>query len=144
MMYPTVDAAKIISEAKAQPRWVLSMCILFRRLPEHLGEKCLGIDAMRRIVRARVHATLFLQMRAQIAGSGFLLDGGLLAPSVFWIVHDHFKGMQINISVRAIPCAQAATDAPILDDHFQRISPANRAHRAAHHTQRIAALPAAG
>src|SRR2546430_15554095 len=44
---------------------------------------------------------------------------------------------------RTIAGAEAAADAPILDDHFERIAAANRTDRVADHTKRIAALPAA-
>src|SRR5579859_1586078 len=50
--------------------------------------------------------------------------------------------MHVDIAVRTILRAQAATDAPILDDDFQRIAPPNRADRTPHHAQRVAALPA--
>src|SRR5579864_1655186 len=50
--------------------------------------------------------------------------------------------MHIDIAVGTILRAQSATDAPILDNHFQRIAPPNRADRTAHHAQRVAALPA--
>ena len=83
-------------------------------------------------------------MRAQIARSRFLLHHRFFPPRVLRVFRHHFKRMQIDVSVRAISRAQSAPDAPILDDHFQRISPPNRAHRTAHHAQRIAALPAAG
>jgi hypothetical protein len=52
--------------------------------------------------------------------------------------------MQINISVRAILRAQAAPDAPILDNYFKRIASSNRPNGAPDHAERIAALPAAG
>src|SRR5215472_13389650 len=81
-------------------------------------------------------------MRAKIAGRGLLPDGCLLAARALWIVHHHFERMKIDVSIRAILRAQPATDAPILDDDFQRISPADGTYRASHHTQRIAALPA--
>ena len=50
--------------------------------------------------------------------------------------------MKVDISVRAIFRAQAAPDAPILNDDLQRIAPADRSDGTAHHAQRIAALPA--
>ena len=56
----------------------------------------------------------------------------------------HRERMHVDIAVRAVLGAQAAADAPVLDDHFQRIAPPDGAHRAAHHAQRIAALAAGG
>ena len=50
--------------------------------------------------------------------------------------------MQVDVAVRAVLGAQAAADAPVLDDHFERIAAADGAHRTAHHAQRIAAMPA--
>jgi len=81
-------------------------------------------------------------MRAKIAGCRLLLDHGFLPASVFRIVSYYLKRMQIDISIRTIARAQSAPDAPIFDNHFQRIAPPNRAYRASHHAQRIAALPA--
>ena len=66
------------------------------------------------------------------------------AAGMIGIFIHHLKWMQINIAVRTIPRAQATTDAPILDDDFERIAAANGADRAAHHAQGIAALAATG
>jgi hypothetical protein len=55
----------------------------------------------------------------------------------------HFERMQIYISVWTIARAQSASDAPVFDNYFQRIAPPDRSYRAANHTQRVAALPAA-
>jgi len=67
----------------------------------------------------------------------FCLITAFCRPACSRIVRHHFKRMQIDISVGAIPRAQPATDAPIFDNHFQRIAPPNRSHRAAHHAQWI-------
>src|SRR5258708_40246776 len=97
---------------------------------------------MRGVVRAGVDAAWFFQVRAEVAGSCFLLDGGFLAAGAFGIIHHHFERVQINIAVRTILRAEAATDAPILDDDFERISPSNRTDGAADHAKRVAALAA--
>src|SRR6266404_10005398 len=97
---------------------------------------------MRGIMRTRIYTTRLLQMRTKIARSRLLLDRGLLPPRVFRVIGHYLERMQIDISIRAIPRAQSATDAPILDNHFQRIAPPNRSYRATDHAQRIAALPA--
>src|SRR5450755_4109365 len=52
--------------------------------------------------------------------------------------------MHVDISIRAVFRAQPATDAPVFDNHFQRIAAPYGANRTAHHAQRIAALPAGG
>src|SRR5260370_19346276 len=83
-------------------------------LAKHVGEKCPWIDAVRGVVRASVHAAWFFQVRAEIARSSFLLDGGFLTPGPLWIVDHHVERMQIDIAVRAILRAQAAANAPIL------------------------------
>jgi len=81
-------------------------------------------------------------MCTQIARGRFLLNHRFLSPYLLRIVRQHFKRVQIDVSVGTIPRAQSATDTPILDNYFQRIAPPNGTHRAAHHAQRIAALPA--
>ncbi len=99
---------------------------------------------MRGVVRAGVNATRFFQVRAEVAGSCFLLDDGFFASGARGIVNHHFERMQIDVAVRTILRAKAAPDAPILDDDFERIAPANRANGAADHAQRVAALAATG
>jgi len=51
--------------------------------------------------------------------------------------------MQIDVAVGTILRAQAAADAPIFDDDFERIAAPNRADRAARPCKWVAALPAA-
>src|SRR5580658_10858169 len=58
------------------------------------------------------------------------------------IVRHHFKWMKVNVAVGTILGAESAADAPIFDYNLQRIAAANRAHRAAHHAERILALAA--
>ena len=96
------------------------------------------------IVRTCVNATRLRQVGAQIAGSGFLFYDRFGAAGMIGIFVHHLERMQIDIAVRTVACAQAAADAPILDDDFERIAAANGADRAAHHAERIAALPATG
>ena len=52
------------------------------------------------------------------------------------------EGMHIDVSIRTIFRAKATTDAPILDDHLERIAPPDRADRATHHAEGVAALAA--
>src|SRR5262249_51153739 len=102
-------------------------------LTKHFGKKCFRVDAVRSVVRASVDAAWLLQMCAKIAGSGFLLDDRFLASIVFRIVGHHFERMQIDIAVGAVARAQAAADAPVLNDHLEGIAAANRADWAPHH-----------
>src|SRR5229473_423033 len=111
-------------------------------LAEHVGKKRARVDAMRGVVRAGVDAARFFQVRAEIARSRFLLDRRLLVPGSLRIVDHHFEGVQIDVAVRTVLRAEAAADAPILDDDFQRIAPSNRTDRTADHAEWIAALPA--
>ena len=99
---------------------------------------------MRGVVRASINTAWFLQMRAEVAGSGFLLDDGLFAADFFRIICKHFKGMQVDIAVGAIARAEPAADAPIFDNDFERIAAANRSNRATNHAKRVAALAATG
>src|SRR5260370_7624647 len=109
---------------------------------EEVCKKCAPVDAVRGIVRAGVDAAGFFQVRAKIARSSLLLDRRLLAAGSLRIVNHHFEWMQIDVAVGTILRAQAAADAPIFDDDFERIAPANRTDRAADHTKRVAALAA--
>src|SRR6267142_1799048 len=95
-------------------------------------------------MRTRVHAARLFQVCAQIARRSFLLDSCLLAARALRIVDHHFERMQVDVAVGTIPRTEAAADAPILDDDFERIAPSNRADGAADHAERIAALPATG
>jgi len=88
---------------------------------------------MRGIMRARINAAWLFEVRAEITGSCLLLDDRLLAPHIFRVVCEYFKWMQVDIAVGTIARAEAAADAPILDDHFERIAAANRTDRASNH-----------
>src|SRR5713226_4567667 len=97
---------------------------------------------MRGVVGTGVDATWFFQVRAEIARSSLLLDGRFLAAGALRIVNHHFERMQIDVAVGAILGAEAAADAPIFDDDFERIPPSNRTDGAADHAERVAALAA--
>src|SRR5215470_14833221 len=130
----------------AQPRCVWSILIASRSfcggLAEHLPKELARIYAVRSVVRAGVDTTWLFQVRAKVAGSGFLLDHGFLATRTFRIVGEDFEWVQVDIAVGAITRAQAAADAPVLDDDFQRIAAANGTDGTADHAERIAALAA--
>ena len=80
--------------------------------------------AMRRIVRARVHAARLGVLHAQVATRRLL-------PVT--------ERMQVQVAVRAVADAEAAADAPVLDDDLHRAAPADRPDRTAHHAERIPA-----
>ncbi len=71
------------------------------------------------IVRAGVDAARFGLFLAQIARGRLFLDHCLVVSGMFMIVGLRRKGMDVDISIRAIFRAQAAADAPILDDDFE-------------------------
>src|SRR5215471_3255396 len=102
-------------------------------LAQDLAEEFPRVHAMRRVVRAGIHAAWLFQMRAKIAGSRFLLDHRFLAPGMLGIVDHHCKRVQVYVAVRAVPSAQPAAYTPVLDDYFQGIAAPDGADRAAHH-----------
>src|SRR5579872_3825041 len=93
---------------------------------------------MRRIMRAGVNAAWFRMVVTEVARGSFLHRGLLPCASRYG------KLVQIDVSVWTVVGAEAAADTPVFDNHFQRIAPAYRTHRTAHHAQRIATLPAGG
>src|SRR5215467_13099447 len=127
----------------AQPRCVWSILIASRSfcggLAEHLPKELARIYAVRSVVRAGVDTTWLFQVRAKVAGSGFLLDHGFLATRTFRIVGEDFEWVQVDIAVGAITRAQAAADAPVLDDDFQRIAAlaAGRGYKIVFETQAV-------
>src|SRR5207253_2893765 len=48
----------------------------------------------------------------------------------------------VDVAVWTVLGTEAAADAPVLDNDFERIAASDGADRAAHHAQRIAAVPA--
>src|SRR5713226_9670089 len=97
---------------------------------------------MGRVVRAGIDATGLLVFGAEVAGGGLLLDHGLLPPRLVGVFGHNGERMQVYVAVGAVFRAQAASDAPVLDDHLERMAAADRAHRTANHAQRVAALTA--
>src|SRR6185437_2463961 len=114
------------------------------RLRQKRTKEFARINAMGRVVRARVNAAWFRMLRAEIARSGFLFHDGAGAPRRIRIGDLHGKRVHVDIAVGTILRAQTATDAPVFNNHFQRIAAPNRTHRTAHHAQRVAALAAGG
>src|ERR1039457_3281512 len=120
----------------------LILCFIYRLSLEQAAEKFQRVHAMRGIMRARIHATRFLMIQAEVARCGFYLHAGNPSSGIRRIVQLNGERMHIDISVWTIVGALATTDAPVFDDHLERIAAANRPDRTAHHAQRIAALPA--
>ena len=98
---------------------------------------------MRRIMRTCVDTTGFGMIVAEVAGRS--LDAGAcdFPARVGGIVEFDGEWVEIDVAVRTVIGAEAAADAPIFDDDFERIAAANRSDRAADHAQRVAALAAA-
>lgn len=72
-------------------------------------------------------------IQAQITRGGFELLARDSSTRVGGIIQFNGERVHIDIPVRTIVGALAAADAPILNDHLERIAPANGADRAAHH-----------
>jgi hypothetical protein len=113
-----------------------------RSLVQQPGKEFSRIHAMRRIVRTGIDATRLGILGTQIARSSFLLHHRLFVAGRCRIFRHHVKRMNVDISIGAILGAQPTSNAPILDNHFERIAAANGAHRATDHTQWIQALAA--
>src|SRR4029077_11152474 len=114
----------------------------FCALAKHSGEEGARVDAMGGVVGTGIDATGFLQVGAEIAGRGFLFDDGFLAAGMVGIFGDDFEGMEIDVAVRAVARAKAATDTPVFDDDFEGIAAADGTDRTTDHAQRIPALAA--
>ena len=88
-------------------------------LAERSCKEIARLDAMRRVVRARVNTTGFRMFGAKIAGRGFFLHDSLFLPGMLVVLSLRRERMHIDVPVRAIFRAEAAADAPILDDHLK-------------------------
>src|SRR3954471_16034005 len=111
---------------------------------EHAGEERERLDPVRRVVRAGVDAARLLVLHAEVAAGRLLFRARDQASRLRRIGHLHRERVQVEVSVRAVAGAQAAPDAPVLDDDLHRVAAADRADRAPDHAQRIAAGPAGG
>jgi hypothetical protein len=111
-------------------------------LLEQASKKLGWIHAMRRIVRTCVDATGFGMIVAEVARRGLDSGAGNFPSGMRGIVEFDWKGVQIYVAVRAVVGAETASDAPIFDDDFERVSTADGAHGAPDHAQRITALAA--
>ena len=88
---------------------------------------------MRGIVGTRIHATRFFVIQTKIARCGFHLHAGDGSSRMQQIVDLDRERMHVDVSVRTVVGALAATNAPILDDYLERIAAANRSHGATYH-----------
>src|SRR5580700_2772292 len=95
-------------------------------------------------MRACVHATRLGMIQAKIARRSFYLHARHLASRMRRIIQFDRKRMHVDISVWTIAGAKSATNAPILNNDFERITPPDRTHRTTDHAKRVAALPARG
>lgn len=95
---------------------------------------------MRGIVRTGVYAAGFGMIVAEVAGRSLDPGAGNFPARVLGIVEFDWEWVQVDVAVGTIVGAQAASDAPIFDDHFERVSAADGAHGASDHAQRITAL----
>lgn len=69
-----------------------------------------------------------------------MLYDGFVATGMIRIGGHYVEWMEIDISVWTILRAESATDAPVFDNYFERITTADGAYRATDHAKRIAAL----
>ena len=111
-------------------------------LLEQSGKELRWIHAMRGIVRTGVHAAGLGMVVAQVAGRSLHPGAGDFPARVRGIVEFDWEWMQVDVAVGTIVGAQAAADAPVFDDDFERVAAADGADGASDHAQRIAALAA--
>src|SRR5687768_3109441 len=119
-----------------QRRWEVSISIGRPSLGD--SEELQRLDAMERVVRAGIHARGLRVVAAEIARRGLLADHRLAPAGVLGILALHGERVQVDVAVRALVGAEAAADAPVLDDDLERVlMAADRADRAAHHAERV-------
>ena len=94
------------------------------------------------VVRTGVDATRLSMIVAEVAGRGLDAGAGDFSARVCRIVEFDRERMQVDVAVRTVVGAEAASNAPILDDYFEGVPAADGADGASDHAQRIAALPA--
>src|SRR6185295_15515195 len=111
--------ASAMRQPMIQPRWVRSISIAGERAslrdPEELG----GLDALERVVWAGVHAGRLVVLPAQVAGGRLLAHHRLLLARPVGIVALDHERVEVDVAVRALGGAQAAADAPVLDDDLE-------------------------
>src|SRR5580692_5062376 len=102
-------------------------------LLKQAAKKFQRVHAMGGIMRAGVHATRLFMIQAEITRCRLHLDAGNPLSRIGNIINLDWERMHIDISIRTVVGALAAADTPVLNNHFERIAPANRSHRTADH-----------
>src|ERR1700748_996019 len=115
---------------------------LVRSLLQQASKEFSRFHPVSRVVRTSVNAAWLRKVGTKVARRRLLLDHGLLPAQRVGHLRRYVERMHVDIPVRAIFSAEAAADAPIFDNHFQRIPAADRSHRATDHAERVEALPA--
>ena len=95
---------------------------------------------MGRVMRTGIDATGFRMVVAKVARSRLQLDGCNLPSRTGGISDFHRERLHINVAVGTIIGALTTANAPVFDNHLQRVTPANGAYGTAHHAEWIAAL----
>ncbi len=104
-----------------QPRWVRSISIAGERASLRDPEERRGSTRLSGVVRAGVDAARLVVLPAQVAGGGLLPDDGLALARAVRVLALDLERMQVDVAVRAVVGAQAAADAPVLDDDLERV-----------------------
>src|SRR5580704_12179566 len=115
---------------------------LVRRLLQQASKEFSRFHSVSRVVRTSVHAAWLRKIGTKVARRRFLLDRGFFLALLVGQIRRYVERVHVDIAVRAIFSAEAAADAPIFDDYFQRIPAADRSHGAPDHAKRIEALAA--
>src|SRR3954468_8895784 len=91
-------------------------------LIDHFRKELRGSDAMRGIVRTSIHAARFRVVMEQVEGCriahylGLFLLGLLGGDFLQWLRTFRYEFMQIDVSIRTVVRAYAASDAPVFND----------------------------
>src|SRR5580698_6652361 len=115
---------------------------LVRRLLQQASKEFSRFHSVSRVVRTSVHAAWLRKVGTKVARSRLLLDHRFFLALCVGQIRRYVERMHVDIAVWTIFRAQAAADAPIFNNHFQRIPAADRSHRATDHAKRIEALAA--
>src|SRR5580693_5477109 len=103
---------------------------LVRSLLQQASKEFSRFHPVSRVVRTSVNAAWLRKVGTKVARSRLLFDHGFLIPLHVGQIRRHVEWMHVDIAVWAIFRAQAAADAPIFDNYFQRIPAANRSYGA--------------
>jgi hypothetical protein len=115
---------------------------LVRSLLQQASKEFSRFHSVSRVVRTSINAAWLRKVGTKIARRRLLLDHRFLPALRIGQIRGYVETMHVDIAVGAILSAEAAANAPIFDNHFQRIPAADRAHGATDHAKRIEALAA--